>query len=334
MDNKIDKKMDNSCNICNKNYASYKSLWNHTKKFHKVECNTNVINSNTNCNTFVIPCNTNVIQNVYKQYNCSYCNKIFKMRQYKWKHEQICKIKNNNHETNKLKEIEEQNKQLVETINELKLQVSMIIKEKGKIHHKTLQKINNQLNSNNNNINNNNINNGNIINNTFVKFGDIDYDKILNTKQIKYILNKQYKCLEESIKLIHFNEDLPEYNNIFITNMKDDIAYVFDGSRFISVRKNEMLNELIDTHVNEINLSLEKNKNTLNDKHVIRLEKFLDMLNDDDTKFTDENNNRTYNSYKAYKINSIKLLIYNESDKKKLELLNNQELQEKINIIC
>ena len=90
-----------------------------------------------------------------------------------------------------------------------------------------------------------------------------------------------------------------------------------------------MLNDLIDTHIKEINLSLEKNKNTLNEKYVTRLEKFLDMLNDDDTKFTDYDNQRTYNSYKAYKINSIKLLIYNESDKKKFELLNNMELEEK-----
>jgi hypothetical protein len=82
--------------------------------------------------------------------------------------------------------------------------------------------------------------------------------------------------------------------------------------------------------VKEINLSLEKNKNILNEKYVTRLEKFLDMLNDDDTKFTDHNNQRTYNSYKAYKINSIKLLIYNETDKKKLELLNNMELEEKL----
>ena len=306
------KNRDFQCNICYKYYASQNSLCNHNKKFH--------MKSNTN----VILCNTNIIQSEYKQYSCTYCNKIFKMRQYKWKHEKTCKIKNNKQENNKLKEIEEQNKQLVETINELKLQVSMIIKEKGKIHHKTLQKINNQLNSNNSN-------NSSIINNTFVKFGDIDYEKILNIKQIKYILNKQYKCIEESIKLIHFNEELPEYNNIFITNMKDDIAYVFDGSRFISVKKNEMINELIDSHINEINLSLEKNKNILNEKYVTRLEKFLDMLNDDDTKFTDENNNRTYNSYKAYKLNSIKLLIYNESDKKKLELLNNTKLEEKIN---
>ena len=54
------------------------------------------------------------------------------------------------------------------------------------------------------------------------------------------------------------------------------------------------------------------------------------MLNDDDTKFTDQDNQRIYPSYKAYKINSIKLLIYNESDKKKFEILNNMELQEKL----
>jgi mRNA-degrading endonuclease YafQ of YafQ-DinJ toxin-antitoxin module len=111
--------------------------------------------------------------------------------------------------------------------------------------------------------------------------------------------------------------------------MNNDIAYVFNGTQFISVRKNEMLNELIDTHIKEINLSLEKNKNKLNEQYVTRLEKFLDMLNDDDTKFTDHNNKRTYNSYKAYKINAIKLLIYNASDKKKLDLLNNTDLQEK-----
>jgi hypothetical protein len=203
----------------------------------------------------------------------------------------------------------------------MKKQFSLILKEKGKIHHKTLQKINNQLN---------NINNGNIINNTFVKFGDLEYEKVLNNKQIKHILNQQYQSLEESIKQIHFNEELPEYSNIFITNMKDDLGYVFNGKQFISIRKNEMINELIDVHTKEINLSLEKNKNKLNERYVTRLEKFLDMLNDDDTNFIDNDNKRIYSSYKAYKMNSLKLLIYNNSDKKKLETLNNIELKEKI----
>ena len=115
--------------------------------------------------------------------------------------------------------------------------------------------------------------------------------------------------------------------------MKDDLAYVFNGTQFLSVRKNEMLNELIDTHIKEINLSLQKNKSKLNEKYVTRLEKFIDMLNDDNTQFTDDNNKRIYPCYKAYKINSIKLLIYNNSDKKKLDTLNNMQLKEKVDDI-
>jgi len=67
------------------------------------------------------------------------------------------------------------------------------------------------------------------------------------------------------------------------------------------------------------------------------------MLNDDNTSFTDQDNSRTYPSYKAYKINTSghmrfctqnhidlwKLLIYNNSDKKKLDALNNMELKER-----
>ena len=229
----------------------------------------------------------NILNVENKSLICTNCNKKFKNRSSKSMHKKKCKPKND--EINNLKN----------SISEVKKQFNLIFK-----------------------VNNNNCN---IINNTYVKFGDIDYKKIFNNNQVKNILNKQYKCLEESIKQIHFNKDLPEYNNIFITNMKDDIAYVFDGNNFISVRKNEMINDLIDLHMNEINLSLEKNKNKL------KIEDFLNKLNDENTKFTDYENHRVYTSYKAYKINSIKLLIYNESDKKKLDLLNNMELKEKIN---
>ena len=42
-------------------------------------------------------------------------------------------------------------------------------------------------------------------------------------------------------------------------------------------------------------------------------------------------NNKTYNNYKVYKINCIKKDIYNLSDRKKLELLQNINLFEKHN---
>ena len=36
--------MQYGCKICNKQYASYQSLWNHNKKFHKKCVTSNVTN--------------------------------------------------------------------------------------------------------------------------------------------------------------------------------------------------------------------------------------------------------------------------------------------------
>jgi len=201
------------CNICNKDYSSNSSLCNHNKKFHNKNVEVNVKNVKEN------------VEN-NKSLKCDFCNKLFNSRSAKSHHKKICKTIDINNKINKIDQLEN-------TINEMKKQFSLILQEKGKIHHKTLQKINNTINNSNNNINN-----GNIINNTFVKFGDVEYQKILNNSQIKQILNKQYHSLEASIKQIHFNENLPEYSNFFITNMKDDLAYIFNGKQFISVMKN------------------------------------------------------------------------------------------------
>ena len=43
----------------------------------------------------------------------------------------------------------------------------------------------------------------------------------------------KFKSIEESIKTIHFNNNHPECQNILITNLRDDIAHVFDGEKFI-----------------------------------------------------------------------------------------------------
>ena len=74
--------MEYKCNICNKNYKSYQSLWNHNFKFHK-NTNTNVYNSlkisiqNTN--------NTSDDNSI-----CKYCDKKLSNRQSRWRHEKIC----------------------------------------------------------------------------------------------------------------------------------------------------------------------------------------------------------------------------------------------------
>uniref|UniRef100_A0A6C0EDV9 Uncharacterized protein n=1 Tax=viral metagenome TaxID=1070528 RepID=A0A6C0EDV9_9ZZZZ len=217
-----------------------------------------------------------------------------------------------------------------------------IIEKNCKIHHKKLDKINKQLiNNTTNNVNN--TNNGTIINNTFVKFGNEQLSSLLTKNDMLKIINKQCLCIEESIikkikdfyfsesiKSVHFNKNLPEYNNIFITNMKDTIAYIFDGSRFILTTKDEVINDLYNTHLENIEQFLEDAKNPEN--KYSKISKFLETLNDDEKCFIDgTNNNKKYNNYKAYKLIAIKNLIYNASDHKLLKKLNSMELKEKSN---
>lgn len=237
---------------------------------------------------------------------CKNCNKIFKIRQSKWKHERKCN-------SSQIQTLKNTVMQQTSEIKEVKSMLLELMNKNCKVHPKTLQKINKLLN-------NGTINNT-VVNNTYVKFGNLSYDGLLTDRQQRDILNRQYFSLEESIKQIHFNKDLPEYSNVYITNMKDAIAYIFNGEKFISVRKNDMLTELINMHIDEINISFEKNKGKLKAKYVDRLDKFLSDLNNPDQKWVDELNQRTYPNYKAYKINAVKLLIYNESDAKKLSEL-------------
>ena len=133
----------------------------------------------------------------------------------------------------------------------------------------------------------------------------------------------------ESIKTVHFNKDLPEYCNIFITNMRDTNAYIFDGNKFILTSKDEVINELFSNHLENIEGFLEDAK--IPENKYNKITKFLEALNDDDSSFIDEcNNNRKYNNYKANKLSAITKLIYNESNSKLLKKLNGIDLEEKI----
>jgi hypothetical protein len=71
--------MEYKCNICNKLYSSYQSLWIHNRKYHTH-------------NTII----TNQLQSNDQSSNnqkCKYCNKIFSHYNNKWRHEKTCKNK-------------------------------------------------------------------------------------------------------------------------------------------------------------------------------------------------------------------------------------------------
>jgi hypothetical protein len=188
-----------------------------------------------------------------KKYFCNYCNRIFNHRSNKFNHEKICKLKSKSSvvdTNNKLEKLEKENLEIKNILKEL-------IEKNCKIHPKTLQKINKQL-INSNNTTNNIINNVTVNNNTFVKFGNEQLSRLLTRKDMLNIINKQCLCIEESIKTVHFNKKLPEYGNIFITNMKDTIAYIFDGSKFILTSKDIVINDLYNTHLENIEQFLDE----------------------------------------------------------------------------
>jgi hypothetical protein len=290
------------CDKCDKNYKDKTGLWYHNNKYHKQQCHQNVPKCNKN--------STDNHQNVTKCdkistnnheiniFECKYCKKNFSNRQSRWRHEQKC----NNSNNNEIVELKKENAEIKNILAELL--------KSSKIHPKTLQKINkNLINGNNNTINSGTVNNTIQI----VKFGSEDIKSILSTKEIKNILNCRYKAIEESIKKVHFNDDRPEYRNIYITNLRDNIAYVYNGNKFEAVQKYSIINQLIDQHMNNIEVSLEDYKDRLPERTVEILDKLIEKLQDDHTSMIDEENNKEFKNYRLFKINEVKLMIYNET---------------------
>ncbi len=304
--------MDNICIICNKEYKTYNSLWNHTKKYHNDHVNNN----------------KEIIDNK-KKYNCKYCNKLFTYKQSRSHHEnKYCKSKNQLDINENKKQIEN-NKMKLEN-DKIKLEIlkkeENIIKLKlklensNKIENITLKKLNKKLLERNNIIKNNNINFNvqNIVNNIqLVGFGKEEVIEMLTLKEKKLIMNSRYKCLEKLIEIIHCGK-YNQFKNIIITNMKDQYMYKYDDKHgiFILSPKTDVLNSLINYRLDDLeviyNDLLENNKLDEKTKDIIEI--FINKINYSDSKFIDCEG-KEYNNYKQYKINEIKILLYNNQDK-------------------
>jgi len=86
------------CKICNNNYTSYQSLWNHANKYHIIE--KRLLSSNLVNNKHLISIKLAQNQATKKcaviadnKLTCKYCNKFFKHLQSRWRHEKLCKEK-------------------------------------------------------------------------------------------------------------------------------------------------------------------------------------------------------------------------------------------------
>ena len=162
--------------------------------------------------------NPKVTQNDYKKYKCSYCDKLYKYKQGKWRHEQNCKFRNSETKDNIINELLKQNDKKNELIENL-------IKKIGN------NKVNN-YNSNNKTVNI-------IINN----YGEENIE-FIDEKMIKKLIKKPGSAIQKLLKIIHFNEKYPENQNLKITNIHDPYIHVYDKGWKIK-KKGQVIDEII-----------------------------------------------------------------------------------------
>jgi hypothetical protein len=333
-----DIKDEYKCNICNKIYSSYKTLWTHNKNKHKIIVNKRIPE--------VFICNQNV-NNLEKIYKCKYCNNNYSTRQNKWKHEKKCQIIFNEKEqekqineikiaeinkeiklaeielekinTNKEKEVElakiNSNKEIELKKLEIRQENSLIKKEEKAHSNPTIKKINKMLraqkelqnniniNSNNNNTNTiNNIQNNTVHNHFKIEgFGKENILDIISDKEKKLIINQGCESIEKLIEIINAGK-YNQYKNIVITNKRENDAYIYDDKidGFITSNKNWALTKLITNRLDNVEEIYNEfdEKNKLSNNTKKILSSFFIKMSNEDKLYIDENSNNK--EYKNY----------------------------------
>jgi hypothetical protein len=278
------------CKFCDKKFKTSQSRSNHYGKFHKEGKLENVVIDvvkNSDKSDILPEKSKSVVENVVinstetgekEKLNtiCKFCNKKLCDRFYKWKHEQKCYIK-----VNKIESEEDKVKILEKKLEEMEKIQSQLLKT-IKIHPKTLQKINNQLN----NINNGTINN--ITNNIIIPNSQQNLKSVLNNNEKLSVLSSGRQAHIKLTDILYKKDEYKSFRNIYITNLSNDIGYIYDNKekRFIVKSKKDIMDDYGVERFSDIQYFYEELGHRLNDsKKLQNLKKIVnDYFNNNDFK--------------------------------------------------
>ena len=235
--------MEFICKICNKNYKSYQSLWNHNHKYH-YNHNDNLDNHKDNHSDNL---NNHIDNHIkLKQYYCGKCNKEFSQFQNRWRHEKTCK-ESSKQITN--------NENLQQEIIDLKNKVQKL--EKNNKKSTTNIRVNGTL------INGNNHDSGPkiIINKT----GSENIDQI-TYNEVSTIFDNEISSVVKLIELINFNESKPENHSFCSTALESPYLsfYNTDTNTVNKERKRYFFEEVICKSIQNHEILYGKFKNKFN----------------------------------------------------------------------
>lgn len=152
----------------------------------------------------------------------------------------------------------------------------------------------------------NNTNNNTIINNYINRPPDIIplgkenlVEFFTKDEQVK-ILKKMFGCFIYLVEYVHFSGKFPQFANIGITNLKSNIAYLYDESynQFNARDQSDVITELITERLQDIENFLENVKGELTEKEIRKIKQLINEIEDEQEK------------YKTYAKN-IKMMMYN-----------------------
>lgn len=285
------------CDRCNKEFMK-KGDWTRHKN-RKNPCklatpiNTNLHQNNTgkkvNKIHKIIINDTDINECKENEYVCKYCNKIFTRNWTLYRHvDERCKIKKQR----------ENEKEII--FNELRLKLEKLERSNEELRKEVemFKKPNKNIKTiNNNKTQNNTVNN---IGNTIVLIG---YGKEDMTKIDKNDIIRSLKGFNTPLKLtetVHFNSKYPEYHNVYISNMKDKYAMIYEGKQWSLITKTELIDKLYDDKKSYIEDNFEEFCEKLTHSQRRAMDRWLN-IDDEDPKV------------KAIK-EDIKLLLYNKRD--------------------
>ena len=299
---------EHNCSICNKVYSSYKSLWTHNKNFH----NKPVIIKTEN--------QEQEIQNDCILFECRICNKKYKHKQSIYKHEKTCsgtKQTDKEIELEKCKTINLDKEQETEKMKQKTLELQIKLQGMKKMDDKTFKTINKLLRdrSTHNTTNNNTQNVININFPNILSLGKENIPETLSRGEKKFILDSRLMSIDKMVEIVHCGRH-NMFKNIVITNLKDKFAYKYDETKgyFITGNKTDLIDDLMTFRMLDLETIYDElsTAKKIDNKTKKFIQDFLDkMENEKPFSYGDVD----YPNYKSYKIDSIKILLYNNRDK-------------------
>jgi uncharacterized C2H2 Zn-finger protein len=189
------------------------------------------------------------------EFECSYCGKNFTRKYNMIRHMEICVIK---------KEKDEKMEELMKTLIEMKEELKNNREEINKLKEVPKQIINNTQNNYNIKI---------------VAYGKENIDRITE-KEFKRILNRGMNSVPELVKKIHFDKNVPENHNVYISNLRDSYVLTYDGNTWRLANRDEALQQLFESKSGILETKFEELIDSLSESTIEKFQNFLEATKD------------------------------------------------------